>query len=96
MRPKHLNHCTVHTQKEQAEELNSHLVFKNFSGKSTEPCAERSVFSTYHLIEQKEVMELLGYSDERSIKRWCKERKIPIIRFGLKEYVIIHLYNAIY
>ena len=43
------------------------------------------------LIEIREAMELLGYSDERSIKRWCNAHNIPIATLGKKKYLPKHL-----
>jgi len=40
------------------------------------------------LIEHSELMELLGYEDERSFKRWCDKQHIPIIKMGLKKYIL--------
>lgn len=42
------------------------------------------------LVDIQDLMTLLGYSDERSIKRWCKARGIPIVSLGLKRYVLQH------
>ncbi len=44
-----------------------------------------------NLIELSELMQLLGYGDERSIRKWCKNNSIPIIKLGLKKYVLSHL-----
>lgn len=43
------------------------------------------------LIDSVELMKLLGYKDERSLRRWCKVQEIPIIHFGIKKYVSKHL-----
>jgi hypothetical protein len=39
------------------------------------------------LIDIQELMVLLGYSDERSVKKWCKAKEVPIIVLGLKKYI---------
>jgi len=38
-----------------------------------------------------DLMQFLGYSDERSVKKWCKKRNIPILIAGLNKYVSKHL-----
>ncbi len=40
------------------------------------------------LIEIKELVEILGYVDERSIEGWCKKNKVPLIHIGKKTYTI--------
>jgi hypothetical protein len=40
------------------------------------------------LIEISELVELLGYVDERSIESWCKKNKVPLIHIGKKTYTI--------
>lgn len=45
------------------------------------------MFSKDEWIELRELMPLLGYSDERSIKKWCRDQKVPIIKMGLKKYI---------
>jgi hypothetical protein len=42
------------------------------------------------LIEAGALMEMLGYTDERSLKKWCKAREIPLLRIGLKRYILSH------
>ncbi len=42
------------------------------------------------MIDIQDLMLKLGYSDPRSVKKWCAERNIPIIPFGLKKYVSSH------
>ncbi len=39
------------------------------------------------LVDIQDLMLLLGYTDPRSVKKWCKEKEIPIISLGLKKYV---------
>ena len=40
------------------------------------------------LIEIKELIEILGYVDEKSIKTWCKNNKVPLFHVGKKTYTI--------
>jgi len=40
------------------------------------------------LIEIKELIDLLGYVDERSIEAWCKKNKVPLFYVGKKTYTI--------
>ena len=40
------------------------------------------------LIETKELVDLLGYVDERSIESWCKKNKLPLIHIGKKTYTL--------
>lgn len=40
------------------------------------------------LIEIKELFELLGYTEQRSVQRWCKKNKIPLIQIGKKTYTV--------
>lgn len=42
------------------------------------------------LLDIAQLMPLLGYSDPRSIIKWCKSKNIPIIKVGLKKYVFSH------
>jgi len=43
-----------------------------------------------NLIEIKELFELLGYTDQRSVQVWCKKNKIPLIDIGKKTYTLSH------
>ncbi|HEX8517893.1 MAG TPA: hypothetical protein VF868_16975 [Bacteroidia bacterium] len=40
------------------------------------------------LIELQELMHLLGCQDERTIQKWCRNHKVPILKLGKKSYVI--------
>lgn len=40
------------------------------------------------LVEIRELMDLLGYTDERSIESWCKKNKVPLFHVGRKTYTI--------
>ena len=40
------------------------------------------------LIEIKELFELLGYTEQRSLQNWCKKNKIPLIQIGKKTYTV--------
>lgn len=42
-------------------------------------------------IEIREAMKLLGYSDYRSIKKWCTTNNIPVASLGIKKYISKHL-----
>lgn len=43
------------------------------------------------LVDIQDLMLLLGYTDPRSVKKWCKQRDIPILSLGLKKYVSQHI-----
>ena len=43
---------------------------------------------TNKLVEINELLDLLGYTDERSIETWCKKNKIPLFQLGKKTYTI--------
>lgn len=40
------------------------------------------------LVDVNEIMELLGYTDMRSIESWCKKNKVPLFHVGKKTYTI--------
>ena len=40
------------------------------------------------LIEIHELMELLGFEDERTIRNWCEKNKVPLLKMGKKKYTI--------
>jgi len=40
------------------------------------------------LTEIKELAEILGYSDGRSVEKWCKQNKVPLFHIGKKTYTI--------
>lgn len=39
------------------------------------------------MVEFEQLKSWLGYSDQRSVVRWCEKRFLPILHFGLKRYV---------
>jgi hypothetical protein len=41
-----------------------------------------------NLLGLNELKELTGYDDDRSIIKWCKEKRIPIVPFGKKKYIV--------
>jgi len=43
-----------------------------------------------NLVELNELMKILGYSDERSVKKWCKRNIIPLFKAGSKIYTLSH------
>jgi hypothetical protein len=43
---------------------------------------------TDKLVEMNELIDLLGYTDERSIETWCKKNKVPLFYVGKKTYTI--------
>lgn len=45
------------------------------------------MFSKDQWIELEELMLILGYSDERSSLKWCKDQGIPVVKLGLKKYI---------
>jgi hypothetical protein len=40
------------------------------------------------LLKIEEIMELLGYTDTRSVETWCREHKIPLLKLGMNYYTI--------
>lgn len=40
------------------------------------------------LVDINEILDLLGYEDERSVLSWCSKNKIPVIKMGKKNYVL--------
>ena len=48
------------------------------------------MYNEKDLIEHSELMHLLGYEDERSFKKWCDKQQIPIVKIGLKKYILSH------
>ncbi|MGZ3750591.1 MAG: hypothetical protein ACXVP0_06435 [Bacteroidia bacterium] len=40
------------------------------------------------LFELEKLMELLGYKDPRSVKKWCERNLIPILEIGVKQYIL--------
>jgi L-2-hydroxyglutarate oxidase LhgO len=40
------------------------------------------------LIEIKELMEILGYTDERTVVKWCKAHNVPLFGVGSRKYSI--------
>ncbi len=40
------------------------------------------------LMDIQEILNLLGYEDERSVINWCKKNKVPVIKMGKKNYVL--------
>ena len=40
------------------------------------------------LIELSELMTFLGYTDLRSVLKWCKKHSIPFVKAGLKKYIL--------
>jgi hypothetical protein len=40
--------------------------------------------------EFEELKEILGYTDERSVIRWCKTNNIPVLKMGFKKYILSH------
>jgi hypothetical protein len=41
-----------------------------------------------NLVDLNELMEILGYSDERSVKKWCKQNKVPLFHIGTRKYTL--------
>lgn len=41
-----------------------------------------------NLIEIKEIKELLGMTDNRSVMKWCESNKVPIFDIGRKKYTL--------
>jgi hypothetical protein len=41
---------------------------------------------TDKMLEIKDLMEILGYTDERSVRTWCKNNKIPLMGLGKRTY----------
>lgn len=40
------------------------------------------------LVEINDLIDMLGYVDERSIETWCKKNKIPLFHIGKRTYTI--------
>jgi len=53
----------------------------------TEATTTRSSI-TDKLVEITEMIDLLGYTDVRSIEAWCKKNKVPLFHVGKKTYTI--------
>lgn len=34
------------------------------------------------------IHDLLGYTDTRSVEKWCKENKLPILTIGKRKYTV--------
>ena len=49
---------------------------------------ETRIGITDKLVEINELVDLLGYTDERSIESWCKKNKVPLFHVGKKTYTI--------
>ncbi|HXD93315.1 MAG TPA: hypothetical protein VNX01_08885 [Bacteroidia bacterium] len=50
---------------------------------------------TNDLIEINELLDLLGYSDLRSVRKFCMENKIPLFNLGKKTYTINNFLDAV-
>lgn len=46
------------------------------------------MFRNEDWIELRELMSILGFTDERSIRKWCNAHIIPVIIMGLKKYIL--------
>ncbi len=40
------------------------------------------------LVDIATIYDLLGYTDSRSVEKWCKENKLPIMTIGMRKYTI--------
>jgi hypothetical protein len=40
------------------------------------------------LIEMKELMEILGYADDRTVTKWCRTHNVPLFGIGSRKYTI--------
>ena len=38
------------------------------------------------MLERSELQEILGYADERSVRTWCKNHKVPLMGLGKRTY----------
>ncbi len=47
------------------------------------------------LIEIRELLELLGYSDMRSLRNFCTENKIPLFNLGKKTYTVSNFLDIV-
>jgi hypothetical protein len=45
------------------------------------------------LIEMKELMEVLGYSDERTVIKWCQAHNVPLFGIGSRKYTISNFFE---
>ncbi len=47
------------------------------------------------LIELRDLMEILGYSDMRSVKSFCVENKIPLFNLGKRTYTVSNFLDLV-
>jgi hypothetical protein len=47
------------------------------------------------LIELRDLMEILGYSDMRSVKSFCMENKIPLFNLGKRTYTVSNFLDLV-
>lgn len=61
-------------------------------------CNSNGFEQKYNLIGLEELMVLLGYNDERSVRKWCSDNQIPILELGKRRYIhkdiILKMINA--
>lgn len=50
-------------------------------------CNNNGFEEKYNLIGLEELMGLLGYTDERSVRKWCSDNQIPILELGKRRYI---------
>src|SRR4051812_18350357 len=46
--------------------------------------------TTAELTDFEALKGILGYSDERSVLKWCKLNKISVVKLGFKKYISSH------
>lgn len=45
---------------------------------------------TDRLIDINDLRIILGYEDDRSVRRWCEKMKVPLFTLGKKKYTLMH------
>ena len=46
--------------------------------------------TTAELTDFEALKGILGYTDDRSVMKWCREQKIPVLKMGFKRYISSH------
>jgi hypothetical protein len=69
----------THYEKDASEDLDGS---KNKVTKNTDNIELR-----YNLITFEELKNLLGYTDERALLKWCRDNNVSILKMGRKKYI---------
>jgi hypothetical protein len=46
--------------------------------------------TTAELTDFEALKGILGYTDDRSVMKWCREQNIPVLKMGFKKYISSH------